>query len=196
MDTGLRVRMQAGAAFSNVSGGESRCIGRGRLVGTVHYRCVAYAVAMPCLAVSRAKPKNAADAGFLDAPFDSMGMPSSVCVREDMPENAHMNLDDEICYCYHVSMRKLINFSKRTKPPRPSQMTQCLNAGTGCGWCIPFLVKIAEMPETFADIAPTSAEDYAAKRKEYITEKKPRNMFQPKADYGAVDDGERDDAAG
>jgi len=55
---------------------------------------------------------------------------------------AVVRLDDEICYCYHVSMRKLVNFSRRVKPLRPSEMTGCLGAGTGCGWCIPFLVKI------------------------------------------------------
>ena len=38
-----------------------------------------------------------------------------------------MNLDDHICYCYHVPMRKLINFAKRVEPKRPSQMTECLN---------------------------------------------------------------------
>ena len=87
-----------------------------------------------------------------------------------------MNPDDEICYCYHVSLRKLVNFAKRECPQRPSQMTECLNAGTGCGWCIPVLKKIAEDPDCFdsTDIMP---DEYGAQRKRYIETKKPRNQF-------------------
>jgi bacterioferritin-associated ferredoxin len=78
-----------------------------------------------------------------------------------------MNPDDKICYCYHVSMRKLVNFSLRTKPKRASQMTECLGAGTGCGWCIPVLEKIAEDPERFS-ADPMTPEEYAERRKVYI----------------------------
>ncbi|MCB9850811.1 MAG: (2Fe-2S)-binding protein [Phycisphaerales bacterium] len=87
-----------------------------------------------------------------------------------------MNLDDQICYCYHVSARKLVYFAKRTCPQRPSQMTECLGAGTGCGWCIPFLKKIAESPETFLQDG-ISSEEYAAKRDAYIKTKQPKNTF-------------------
>lgn len=86
-----------------------------------------------------------------------------------------MNLDDDLCYCYHVSMRKLINFSKRTRPDRPSLMTQCLNAGTGCGWCIPFLVKIATDPDSFA--VQWTADQYAEQRQAYRTSHRPKNTF-------------------
>ena len=87
-----------------------------------------------------------------------------------------MNLDDDICYCYHVPLRKLIHFARRVRPKQPSRMTECLNAGTGCGWCIPFLVKIAEDPDavTIDELAPDA---YADLRKDYITTKKPRNTF-------------------
>ncbi len=88
-----------------------------------------------------------------------------------------MNLDDEICYCYHVSGRKLINFARRTRPARPSQMSECLGAGTGCGWCIPFLRKIAEAPESFL-AEGLSAAEYAARREEYIRTKQPKNKFE------------------
>lgn len=87
-----------------------------------------------------------------------------------------MNLDDEICYCYHVSMRKLINFSKRTCPTKASQMTQCLGAGTGCGWCIPFLVKIADNPDQ-AHLDSLSVDQYAENRKTYRTTGKEKNTF-------------------
>lgn len=53
-----------------------------------------------------------------------------------------MNLDDEICYCYHVPLRKLLSFARRTRPVRASQMSECLGAGTGCGWCVPILQRI------------------------------------------------------
>ena len=90
-----------------------------------------------------------------------------------------MNPDDEICYCYHVTMRKLVNFSRRTKPDPPSRMTECLNAGTGCGWCIPFLVKIAQDPDGFNNVELTP-EEYAAKRKNYRATQ-PKNTFDKDA---------------
>ncbi len=50
-----------------------------------------------------------------------------------------MELDDELCLCFHVTKRKVQNFLKVEKPARPSQMSECFGAGTGCGWCRPFL---------------------------------------------------------
>ena len=44
-----------------------------------------------------------------------------------------MGPDDKICYCYGVSFRKLFNFAMRSQPVKPSQMSECLGAGTGCG---------------------------------------------------------------
>src|ERR1043166_3814994 len=55
-----------------------------------------------------------------------------------------VNLDDKICCCYHVSLRKLVNFARRERLQRASQMSQCLGAGTGCGWCIPILKRSEE----------------------------------------------------
>lgn len=87
-----------------------------------------------------------------------------------------MNLDDEICYCYHVSMRKLIHFARRTRPTHPSRMTECLGAGTGCGWCIPFLIKIARDPDRF-DLSDLEAEEYAALRRAYRASPDRKNRF-------------------
>lgn len=95
-----------------------------------------------------------------------------------------MNIDDEICYCYHVSMRKLIHFARRERPEQPSRMTECLNAGTGCGWCIPFLCKIARDPDQFAVDAPI-VEDYAESRRQYIATKQPKNTFEGAAGEGS-----------
>jgi bacterioferritin-associated ferredoxin len=52
-----------------------------------------------------------------------------------------MQPDDEICYCFHVSKRKILNFIRIHKPRRASQISECAGAGTGCGWCRPFLEK-------------------------------------------------------
>lgn len=78
-----------------------------------------------------------------------------------------MKPDDEICYCYHVSLRKLQNYARRERPQHASQMSECLGAGTGCGWCIPFLRQIAAKaadPDFALDQSP---EAYAAARDEY-----------------------------
>src|SRR5580698_1001042 len=53
-----------------------------------------------------------------------------------------MNLDDKVCYCFHVSRRKLVNWVRLNGPKVPSQLSECGGAGTGCGWCIPFLKLI------------------------------------------------------
>lgn len=89
--------------------------------------------------------------------------------------NLVMQPDDDICYCYHVSMRKLVNFARRVRPEQASRMTECLGAGTGCGWCIPFLTKIARNPDLFA-IEELTAEQYAESRKAYI-KTQPKNTF-------------------
>ena len=53
-----------------------------------------------------------------------------------------MNLDDKVCYCFHVTRRKLVNWVRLHEPKVPSQLSECGGAGTGCGWCIPFLKQI------------------------------------------------------
>ncbi|MGH7202684.1 MAG: (2Fe-2S)-binding protein, partial [Planctomycetaceae bacterium] len=53
-----------------------------------------------------------------------------------------MDLDDNVCYCFHVSKRKIVNFIRIHRPRRASQVSECGGAGTGCGWCVPFLKKL------------------------------------------------------
>jgi bacterioferritin-associated ferredoxin len=50
--------------------------------------------------------------------------------------------DDEICFCFHVRLRKIRSFCRIEKPKVASQISECLSAGTGCGWCRPMLRKI------------------------------------------------------
>jgi hypothetical protein len=92
-----------------------------------------------------------------------------------------MKPDDEICYCYHVSMRKLLNFARRTRPDRPSRMTECLNAGTGCGWCIPILIKIAKDPDAFS-LDEMTPEQYADKRQAYRAGGRPKHTFDAESE--------------
>ncbi|MSR18189.1 MAG: (2Fe-2S)-binding protein [Phycisphaerales bacterium] len=55
-----------------------------------------------------------------------------------------MQPDDEVCLCRHVSLRKLTSYLERVRPERASQLSDCLGAGTGCGWCVPTLEKLHE----------------------------------------------------
>ncbi|MGH7243247.1 MAG: (2Fe-2S)-binding protein [Phycisphaerales bacterium] len=50
-----------------------------------------------------------------------------------------MDPDDEVCLCFRVSLRKIRTFLAVENPPVASLISECLSAGTGCGWCVPFL---------------------------------------------------------
>src|SRR5437660_9540841 len=54
----------------------------------------------------------------------------------------NVDIDDKVCYCFHVTRRKLVNFIRRRRPKVASQLSECGGAGTGCGWCIPFLKQL------------------------------------------------------
>ena len=44
-----------------------------------------------------------------------------------------MELDDTVCYCFHISKRKVLNFIRLHRPRVASQIAECGGAGTGCG---------------------------------------------------------------
>lgn len=50
-----------------------------------------------------------------------------------------MDPDDHVCLCFRVSLRKIRTYLRREDPPVASLISECLGAGTGCGWCVPFL---------------------------------------------------------
>jgi len=50
--------------------------------------------------------------------------------------------DDTVCFCFHVTLRKIETFCRVEKPRAASEISECLSAGTGCGWCVPMLKKI------------------------------------------------------
>lgn len=91
-----------------------------------------------------------------------------------------MELDDQLCYCFHVTKRKVVNFIRVTKPHVASQLSECGGAGTGCGWCVPFLKKCFEASSAAPDSASQmTAEEYAAKRAVYIAAGKVRESEDP-----------------
>ena len=85
-----------------------------------------------------------------------------------------MQLDDEICLCFHVTQRKLLSFIRVQQPRRASQLSECFGAGTGCGWCRPYLRQlfadtVGECPS--AESLP-ARDEYAQQRAEYIRDGK------------------------
>ncbi len=83
---------------------------------------------------------------------------------------AIMELDAKICYCFHVSKRKLLNFIRREKPRVASQLSECGGAGTGCGWCIPFLRELHQQSagQPGQGMDQLTPEEYAMRRAAYI----------------------------
>lgn len=63
-----------------------------------------------------------------------------------------------------------MQFIRVNRPRYASQLSECYGAGTGCGWCRPFLRRLMEesSPEK-ADLP--SQEEYATQREAYRKEK-------------------------
>jgi bacterioferritin-associated ferredoxin len=91
--------------------------------------------------------------------------------------------DDTVCFCFHVTLRKVETFCSVEKPRAASEISECLSAGTGCGWCVPMLQKIhgrmcgayapwwrkeGEPEEAGRADEGVDAEVYRAGRKKYI----------------------------
>jgi bacterioferritin-associated ferredoxin len=74
-----------------------------------------------------------------------------------------MKPDDELCLCFHVSWRKVINYVRVEKVTRPSQVSQCFGAGTGCGWCRPFLNRLVQQVNENPP-SPATIEQWLAER--------------------------------
>lgn len=79
-----------------------------------------------------------------------------------------MDPDDHVCLCFRVSLRKLTNYMHQTNPKVASQLSDCLSAGTGCQWCVPFLRKIhAQWEAGETPDLPVAPEEYAKRRQRY-----------------------------
>jgi len=81
-----------------------------------------------------------------------------------------MNLDDELCLCFHVTQRKVVNFIRIEKPKRPAQLSECFGAGTGCGWCRSYLKRMFEQAVAggVTEEADVSPAEYARQRAGYV----------------------------
>src|SRR6266849_3065178 len=87
-----------------------------------------------------------------------------------MTPSLDQNLDQKVCYCFHVTRRKLINFLRIELPRVASQLSQCGGAGTGCGWCVPFLKQLHEQATTggLTSLEELTPEEYARLRAAYV----------------------------
>jgi bacterioferritin-associated ferredoxin len=81
-----------------------------------------------------------------------------------------MDLDAKICYCFHVTRRKLVNFIRVRRPKVASQLSECGGAGTGCGWCIPFLKQLHHQAETgeVPELEKLTPGEYESRRAAYV----------------------------
>lgn len=81
-----------------------------------------------------------------------------------------MDLDDELCLCFHVTKRKVINYLRIERPQRVGQLADCHGAGTGCGWCRPFLQKLFDASRAAGETTPDlpTSEEYAQARSDYV----------------------------
>jgi NAD(P)H-nitrite reductase large subunit len=86
-----------------------------------------------------------------------------------------VELDDEVCLCFHVTKRKLVNYLRIERPKRVAQLSDCFGAGTGCGWCRGYLKRLFDQQTSPAlDQEPGSAdadptrEQYALGRSDYV----------------------------
>lgn len=105
--------------------------------------------------------------------------------------NAGMALqpDDTLCFCFDVSRRKIETFCRRERPAVASQISECLSAGTGCGWCVPLIKQIhaqqcvgqqpwwkrppeEERGPAGPDVDQLTSEQHRAGRQQYLAEGK------------------------
>ena len=79
-----------------------------------------------------------------------------------------MQPDDELCLCFHVTQRKIANYIRLHDIQRPSQLAECFGAGTGCGWCRPFLKQLLTATRQEEPAELPSASQYAQDRSTYV----------------------------
>ncbi len=94
-----------------------------------------------------------------------------------------MGPDDEVCLCFHVTLRKIRAFLKREDPPVASLISECLGAGTGCGWCVPILRHLHAQHRrgTEAGLA-LSPDRYAEARQVYRVTREREDILRDEAD--------------
>lgn len=89
-----------------------------------------------------------------------------------------MDRHEDVCVCFHVSLHKIAKHVRLNHPKVASQISECYGAGTGCGWCIPFLEKIFEDVNAGEDPdLKMTKEEYLSRRKSYRQSSQPKNEF-------------------
>ncbi len=79
-----------------------------------------------------------------------------------------MNPNDHVCLCFRVSLGKVTGYLKREDPPVASLISECLGAGTGCGWCVPTLKDLhAQHIRGQTPTIEGSKEDYESGRTQF-----------------------------
>ncbi len=92
-----------------------------------------------------------------------------------------MKADDELCFCFHVTVRKVINYLRLHPVKHASQVAECYGAGTGCGWCRKQITRLMtdvqanppaqqDLDEWLESRSP-SAKSHAEGRTVYLAEK-------------------------
>ena len=81
-----------------------------------------------------------------------------------------MKDDQPICLCFNVTRRKVVQFIRTQNPAAPSQISECYGAGTGCGWCRPFLEKLWKSESPESESLPDS-DEYAQRRDDYRSDR-------------------------
>ncbi len=68
-----------------------------------------------------------------------------------------MQSNDHVCLCFRVSLGKIQTYLRREDPKVASLISECLGAGTGCGWCVPYLKHLHKQHQSLKDTpqAPT-----------------------------------------
>ena len=94
-----------------------------------------------------------------------------------------MQPDDEVCLCFHVTKRKIQNFIRVEKVRRAGQLSECFGAGTGCGWCRPYLERLFReaVEEGTTEECEPSVAQYAELRRRYLAEG--RGVAPPEANH-------------
>ncbi|MEQ1903206.1 MAG: (2Fe-2S)-binding protein [Pirellulaceae bacterium] len=98
-----------------------------------------------------------------------------------------MSDDPEVCLCFHVHRRKILNWIRIERPKRAAQLSECYGAGTGCGWCRPYLEKMFNAAQANSDAATAELPDpetYSKNRKQYIREGKGKPPAGDAANHG------------
>ncbi|MBX3353564.1 MAG: (2Fe-2S)-binding protein [Phycisphaeraceae bacterium] len=70
-----------------------------------------------------------------------------------------MDPDDHVCLCFRVSLRKIRAYLEREDPPVASLISDCLGAGTGCRWCVPFLQELHRQHQSGQGLGPDGEPD-------------------------------------